>query len=264
MSDSGGAYREFSDALRDELKTNAVSLSVNDADDKIGDSDLIIAVGMKAATVLTSSNKPILHVLVPKAGYDKLARFHVAHHTSAIYMDQPLERQFSFLLAALPKVKHIGVLYTTPSLELSNLKRLAAENNLQLHERSVGREHILSDALEEVLSESEALQVLPDTDIYNAGTIRNILLAAYRKQVPLIGISQLYVKAGALCAIYSTSKQIAVQTAEAVKQFASSGKLPPSQYPKEFEVSVNMQVARSLDIPIKDAEQLHNEVRRAP
>jgi ABC-type uncharacterized transport system substrate-binding protein len=39
--------------------------------------------------------------------------------------------------------------------------------------------------------------------------------------------------------------------------------LPPSQYPKEFEVSVNQQVARSLDIPIKDAEKLRSEVRRA-
>jgi ABC-type uncharacterized transport system substrate-binding protein len=122
----------------------------------------------------------------------------------------------------------------------------------------------LADALDGVLEESEALLVLPDTDVYNAGTIRNILLTSYRKQVPLIGISQAYVKAGALCAIYSTPVQIAVQTAEAIRQYSTTTKLPASQFPKEFDVSVNTQVARSLNIPIKDAEKLRDEIRRNP
>ena len=264
LSERGGAYQEFSDALREELRTQEDILSVGDMEDTTADIDLIIAVGMRSASALVGSNKPVLNVLVPKAGYDKLPKSSVANHSSVIYLDQPLERQISLLLAAIPKVKHIGVLYTTPPPVLTNLRRLAAENNLQLFERTVGQHYSLHDALEDVLEKSEVLLVLPDSDVYNAGTIRNILLSSYRKQIPLIGISHSYVKAGALCAIYSTPKQIAAQAADAVKQYAVTGKLPPGQYPKDFEVSVNMQVARSLDLPIKDADKLRDEVRRAP
>jgi len=80
----------------------------------------------------------------------------------------------------------------------------------------------------------------------------------------LVGISQAYVKAGALCAIYSTPNQIAIQAVEAIRLFSESGKLPSSQYPKEFEVSVNKQVARSLDIRMEDADRLRDVVRRIP
>jgi putative ABC transport system substrate-binding protein len=239
-------------------------LSIGEAGETAVDSDLIVAVGMKSASALYGSNKPVLNALVPKAGYDKLAKPTVANRSSAIYLDQPMERQLSLLLAALPKVKRIGVLYTAPPLGIANLRLLVAERNLLLVEKIVGHDHTLHDALEELLDESEVLLVLPDTEIYNSGTIRNILLSSYRKQVPLVGISQAYVKAGALCAIYSTPMQMAAQTAEAIKQFINSGKIPPSQYPKEFEVSVNKQVARSLDLTIKDADKLRDDVRRAP
>lgn len=264
LSDRGGAYQEFSDALRDELKTRAVVMSVVNVDENAGEADLVVAVGMKSATSLLSSQKPVLSVLVPKAAYEKLAKPTDVRHASAIYLDQPIERQLSLLRTALPNIKHIGILYTVPPQGMVNLRRLIAEKNLILHEKIVGPEHDLADALDGVLAESEALLVLPDTDVYNAGTIRNILLTSYRKQIPLIGISQAYVKAGALCAIYSTPAQIATQTAEAIRQFSTTTKLPASQFPKEFEVSVNTQVARSLNIPIKDAEKLRDEIRRSP
>ena len=49
-----------------------------------------------------------------------------------------------------------------------------------------------------------------------------------------------------------------------IHRYAESGKLSAPQYPSEFEVSVNMQVARSLDLHIKDAVQLRDEIRRNP
>lgn len=264
LSERGGAYQAFGDALREELKSQPVVLSVGELGEEAGDADFTIAVGMKSASAQTVGSKPVLNVFVPKAGYDKLAKPANARNTTAIYLDQPLERQLGLLVRALPRVRHVGVLYTTPPPGMSTLRQLAVEKHLVLHEKVVDPEHDLVEALDGVLEESEALLVLPDTDVYNAGTIRNILLTSYRKQVPLIGISQAYVKAGALCAIYSTPPQIAAQAAEVVRQFVATAKLPVGQYPREFEVSVNMQVARSLDLPIKDADKLRDEIRRNP
>lgn len=266
LSEEGGAYQEFSDLLRVKMPVARFALNTVNVDQILSDSDLYIAVGMKAADELASSDLPVLSVLVPKAGYDKLPHGSVQRTLprSAIFLDQPMERQIAFLLAALPSTSDVGILYSTPPPELPNVRRLLADKKVRLHDISVGGAQSLNDALESVLIESQVLFVLPDTGVYNAATIRNILLTSYRKQIPLVGISRAYVRAGALCAIYSTPDQVASQAAAAIRQFSETGRLPPNQYPKEFEVSVNRQVARSLDIPIKDADRLRDEIGRNP
>jgi len=261
LSEEGGVYQAFSDLLRVKLPVAKFALNTESIDQTSVTADVYVAVGMKAASALASRTAPVLSVLVPKSGYDRL--LHGQHH-SAIYLDQPMDRQVALLLDALPSIRHVGVLYSTPPHDLPHLRHLLAQRNVQLYEQAIEDEGSLNDALESILNESEVLFVLPDSGVYNPGTIRNILLATYRKQIPLIGISQTYVKAGALFAAYSTPGQIAVQTADVLRHFSLSGKLPASQYPKDFEVSVNKQVARSLDIQIKDEAKLRSEVREIP
>lgn len=264
LSEEGGAYQEFNRSLGKLLSPDRYTLETQRADEALKPSDLYIAAGMKAASILKQNERPMLAVLVPRASYEKLffGGSQRAVPRSAIFLDQPLERQLALLTNALPGVRHVGVLYTEAPPELAGLRRLLAEQKMKLHERGVDQTHQLNDALEAVLEESEVLFVLPDADIYNASTIRNILLTSYRKQVPLVGISQAYVKAGALCAVYSSPEQVAMQAAAMIERFASSGKLPAAQYPVDFVVSVNIQVARSLDLRIKDADRLREDIRR--
>ncbi|MGE5757475.1 MAG: ABC transporter substrate-binding protein [Sideroxydans sp.] len=266
LSEAGGVYQEFGDALRAKLPADGFVLDVRRADETTEDSGLYVAVGMKAASELAARDVPALDVLVPKAGYDKLPRApgQRTRQRSAVFLDQPIERQVALLRAVLPHTRNVGVLYASPPPELSNVRRLMADRNMRMHDQAVDERRSLNDALENVLNESEVLFVLPDAGVYNPGTIRNILLTAYRKQVPLVGISQAYVKAGALCAVFTTPEQAAVQAAAMIQRYAESGRLPPAQYPSEFEVSVNMQVARSLELPVKDAGRLRDEIRRNP
>lgn len=266
VSEEGGAYQSFSETLRSKLPSDKYELKIKRADDSYGGADLYVAVGMKAALQLASRDIPTLNVLVPKAGYDKIQNQAAARTAprSAIYLDQPIERQIALLSAALPGTRHVGVLYSAAPPELPSIRRLMKEKSINLHDRAVDHSHPLNDALESVLEESEVLFVLPDTEVYNAGTIRNILLTSYRKQVPLLGISQAYVKAGALCAVFSTPEQVAAQTIAMIERYAESGKLAAAQYPNDFEVSINIQVARSLDLRIKDADKLRDEIRRIP
>jgi len=70
------------------------------------------------------------------------------------------------------------------------------------------KDTLFSD-LDELLIDSDVLLAVPDSEIYNSNSIRNILLSSYRRGIPLVGFSQAYVKAGALCAIFSTPEQLA-------------------------------------------------------
>jgi len=182
LSEDGGVYQEFSELLRVKMPVPRFSLNTVSVDQPLAASDLYIAVGMKAAEQMATRDVPVLSVLVPKAGYDKLPHGTAPHAVarSAIFLDQPMDRQIAFLLAALPSTRNVGILYSTPPQELPNVRRLLADKNVHLHDQSVGGTQSLNDALESILSESEVLYVLADAGVYNAGTIRNILLTSYR------------------------------------------------------------------------------------
>ncbi|TNC98144.1 MAG: hypothetical protein FD121_713 [Gallionellaceae bacterium] len=260
LSESSGAYQELVVELKNTLAPEyfvKVAASV----EEIPEADLFVAVGMKAAHVLSSHSRPVLNVLIPRAGFEKLKRPPSSTY-SAIFMDQPLQRQLALINAVLPNATSVGVLYDSPPTELDTLRKLSSAMHFDLYEQRVDQQHPLAEALSDLLRVSDVLLVLPDNNVYRSDTIRNILLETYRAQVPMVGLSANYVRAGALCAIYSTPQQIAYQAAEAIEDFATSAKLPVPQYTKEFDVSVNTQVARSLGVHVKDAVQLRVEVRR--
>jgi ABC-type uncharacterized transport system substrate-binding protein len=180
---------------------------------------------------------------------------------SAIFLDQPLARQANLIVAALPGRQRIGVLYSNAQGELAQLTQVLKERKLGLYEQAVSPALPLHEALQNLLKDSEVLLALPDAEIYNSSTIRNILLATYRSSIPLIGFSSGYVKAGALCAIYSTPEQLAAQAASLIKKFSETQAIPSAQYPHEFEVAVNEQVARSLGLRLKSAAGLQDVVQ---
>lgn len=260
LSESKGAYQELGIELKNSLPSE-YSVQVVGMESVIPVADIYVAAGMKAAESLDNRNQPILNVLVPHAGFEKLQRSPSATY-STIFMDQPAQRQLALINAALPNATSIGVLYDSSSVELDALRKQSKVMMFDLNQHKVDQQHPLAGALIDLLQVSDVLLVLPESNIYRADTIRNILLETYRAKVPMVGLSASYVRAGALCAIYSTPKQIAYQAAEAIESFANTGRLPAPQHTKEFEISVNNQVARSLGIPIKDAVQLRVEVRR--
>lgn len=271
LSEQGGAYREYSNALYAKLSGKNITVTVVDADQKLPDGDLVVAAGMKAAlNVARAKPSAMLAVLVPKEGFDSLqtdypVEINAGTRTfSAIYLDQPFKRQLDLITALLPKTRSVAVLYATPPQELSRLRRLVVTKGLEFNERSLHFTAGLYAALQGLLASSDVLLALPDTEVYNTTTIRNILLASYRKNVPLIGFSQGFVRAGALAGVFSTPEQIASQSLLVIEEYAVSHTLPAAQHPVEFEVSVNEQVARSLGLNLKSATQLRSEIGAIP
>jgi ABC-type uncharacterized transport system substrate-binding protein len=261
LSEEREIYLTFESALRDSLDSRQDIQILPSA--AVAQAELIVAIGAKAAGSVGNSSIPVLNVMVSRAGLEKL-RSGGSQGSSGIYMDQPMARRFSLLRAALPHAKSMGVLISSETSELASVKQLAAASGFRLHIQTVPTPDQLAGSLSSLLTESDVLLVLPDAEIYRSDTIRNILLETYRQHVPMIGLSQNYVRAGALCAVYSSPQQIADQTARVVARFAKTRKLPDYQYPQEFEVAVNTQVAHSLGLTIKSAEQLRAEIGERP
>ncbi|MFI4937579.1 MAG: ABC transporter substrate-binding protein [Candidatus Berkiellales bacterium] len=225
---------------------------------------LIVALGAQAleAVLKSKTSVPTLSVLTRKNTFHQLIKtvnltLHDADHPiSAIYLDQPLKRQFQLLERIIPKELQspVGVLLGGESIdEQENLQQVAKELNLNLLTVFVSKDENPVAVLDELLTEAEVVLALPDNHIYTPNTTRGILLTAYHQRVPLIGYSRAYMQNGALATVYSSNKQIAEQTVQEIMAFIQQKQpqLPPPQYPKEFAVGVNYQVARSLGLHIE-------------
>jgi ABC-type uncharacterized transport system substrate-binding protein len=264
LSDSSQPYQQFSAALKTALAASKADVKVFESPAGNGaDARLVIAVGMKATELaIAKSDAPVLGVMVPRMGYESLLESPSLRHrnkaVSAIYLDQPWGRQLNFIQAALPAYKTVGILYSSDArITLPRLPR-----GMSLNAQSTSVENLFA-TLENILNNSDVLLVIPDSEIYSSSNVRNILLTSYRHKVPLIGISQAYVNAGALGAVFSTPEQIAGQTADTIISFSRSGQLPEPQYPMLFSVGLNQQVARSLGIALDPPETIRERMDKA-
>lgn len=265
MVEEGGVYQEFAQSLTGAVERQNTALTIHHGNEPLPESNLIVAVGMKATVLAINSGVPVLSVFVSKSAFDKLLRELPAHRErqsfSAIYLEQPGKRQIDLIAAALPGVKNIGMLYSAQSPDLSNLRKAVAESRFNLRENKIESEDSMYRDLQLILQKSDVLLAIPDAQIYNSMTMRNILLSTYHSGIPVVGYSQPYVRAGALCAVFSTPQQFSTQAALMIRQFAETARLPSAQYSTDFDVMVNQQVARSLGIQIKETAALVRQIK---
>lgn len=274
LGEDSGAHAEVLDRLRNSLSQAGTARTVGkviplaalrDAD--IPPGDLIVAVGAGAMQALAqrNSNQSVLNLLVPRAAFEKLVkqggRAADPRHFSAIFLDQPWNRQFSLVRLAVPDRPRVGILLGPESAEMANSLRASAKNaGLTAVIEKASDENDLMPALKRLLDSCDVLLAIPDPLIFNRNTIQSILLTAYRRQIPLFGFSPSYVKAGALAAVFSVPAQIARQAAETIQRLPTDGHVPPPQFPRHFSVGLNPQVARSLSITTDDEPTLLNKL----
>lgn len=270
LSENNAPYQKFSSTLHAALAANKGDVDIVEVPPGQGANvGMVVAVGMKATeAALSGFDVPVLGVMIHQMGYESLLEALPARkagkETSALYLNQPWERQLDFLQAVLPTRLRIGLLHSPDThLELASLRKSFTERGLTLTAQPVRSSELLFNALDELLNGTDVLLSIPDNAIYNASNVRNILLTSYRHKVPLIGISQAYVNAGALCAIFSTPEQLAEQTGATLVSFARTGRLPEPQYPASYSIALNHQVARSLGIYLPSPEEIRERMNKA-
>lgn len=275
MATQTPANLEFVDDFRTELintKNNSLRVKVVmlDASEKFTvaeNSELVIALGVKAleATSMLKHTTPVLGVFTPLPVFNQVLEKSKRElgNFSAIVLDQPYWRQLALIKAVLPETKKVGVLLGPASSQyLEVLREEADELGLSLMDETVSQEADLIPKLKKLLDSSDALLAIPDRLIYSRESAESILLTSYRHQKPMFGYSQSYVKAGALASVYSSTKQLAKQAAEiAVRSQAAPSQLPAPQIPKYFSVTLNLQVAHSLNIAVTDEDAIYKKMQ---
>lgn len=231
-------------------------------------SRLYVALGTQATTALAASkvSAPVLAALLPRSSFERVlsssGRKASADFT-AIYLDQPLQRQLAMIRLALPQAKRLGVLWGPDSWsQAPALRSLADANGLTMSEAGLEGDFNVFPDLQQVINGSDVFLALADPQVFNSGSIQNILLTTFRAGVPVVAFSPAYVRAGALLALHVPPAQVGRQVGALVLS-ALRGQLLPEQpvESNDFEVSVNEHVARALNLSL-DAKALRLTLRR--
>lgn len=275
LSATGGAHAEAAQALQAEVEQvlpGRIDWRVahwSRFTSAVPEPQWIVAVGtgaqrgMQDLFARDTTPPPLLSILVPRRAFERMAdpaRLR-AGSLSAVFLDQPPWRQLELIRLALPAARKIGMLVGAESKgHLPALEKAAKERSFDLVAAPVEPAGLFA-ALQSVLPDVDALLALPDPGVFNSQTAANILTAAYRRQVPLVGFSPAYVKAGALLALYSTPAQVGARGGELLRQALAGKVLLAPQWPREFTVAVNHDVARSLGFAL-DESQLGQQLRQ--
>ena len=223
--------------------------------------DLIITIGNQPAEYVlqAKTTTPILSILITKRAIELLEKEYIPTHTwLTISPDQPVSRQLLLIKHLLGKHITIGTIFGPVSNnDQKTVIKAANDYSLKLNYEIISITDQLISALKSLISNSEVVLALPDPVAFNRNTIRSILLLTYRKNIPVIGFSQSYVKAGALAAVYSTPEQISMQTTEIINDIYNN-KFPVTkqQNPKYFSIAINKKILRVLRIKEIDNDAL--------
>ena len=273
LSDDSAPYQEVYQAVRARLDDGPHVLSRAYAEGltaaSLNGAQLAVTVGVRAAESVATLpvRTPVLAVLVPRAWYVKSGRDRLGvsgrRSVSAIYLDQPFERQAQLIRLALPDARRAGVLLSVEQSGLAGeLEAALQAQQLDLVLEALPSDGRLMNALESVLSESDVLLAETDPLIFNRNTAQSLFLTSYRYRTPVLGYSRSLTRAGALLSLHSSPLQIGRQTAESVTAALQGGavRLPLPDHPVYFSVSINEQVARSLGYTLPQEAELEKRL----
>lgn len=240
-----------------QIQASQVQASMSAADG-MSRQRLVLALGVEAAQAVATHGgaSTVICALMPRGSFQRVLRETGRRLTStftALYLDQPLERQYALIRLTLPKARRLGVLLGPESVtRLPALKSLAVTYGIRLAFAEVDKVAGTYQALQQVLGESDVLLALPDPAVFNNNSIQNILLSTFRAKVPLVGFSPAYVRAGALMSLHATPAQVGLQAAGLLQQVLNGQILTDAAVePDDFEVTVNTQVARALGLELQ-------------
>jgi ABC-type uncharacterized transport system substrate-binding protein len=257
------------DQVRQVVGQRVPIMLVNESKAVLNPDVPIVTIGPRAFTTALGRHpqSPILATLISQEDYRAVASARSGrepeHLVSAIYDDVPLLNQALTGKAILPQSRRIALLATPKSTHLySKLLLQLPKYDLEARTFVVNSSSELIPALVRALYYGDFVLAAQDPSIYNPNTIKHILLTAYRRNIMVIGPSRAYVRAGSLASSYTPYSAVAQALISALKHWSQKGFLPEPAYPTDFNVQINEQVGRSLNIPLPSEASVKEQVMK--
>jgi hypothetical protein len=198
---------------------------------------------------LLISSDPDIHQVSNNTDIKQAALYMSQSYCKKIQLIKNINKQWNTFSYLDNKVKPVN---------RKKITRCANQYGLTAIRVSTSQDGNLSQDIKEAIKNSDLLLALPNKTIYNSKSVKNILLTSYRNRKPVIGFSNNFVNAGALASIHSNPEQITTGIHNLIKHYYENNNHFKNtvNYPEEFDISINKQVFRALNLTTPDLEIL--------
>jgi hypothetical protein len=177
-------------------------------------------------------------------------------NSSAVFNNQPLSRQLALANAIVgKKPQRLGLAYVNPKFEKSIENDIEKYPDLHFIFKKIDDENPVR-SLNHLIQDSDILLSTGEPELYNAQTIRSILLSSYRHNTLVIGPNEGFVNAGAFASVISHPQDYAQEIRLLIEQTIDSDTVQAPRYPSVFTVKVNRHVAASMGIDLPSEAEL--------
>ncbi len=244
-----------------KIKFTEVSLEQAKAgqqDIKLTKPDLIYALGAESAewASLQTSTIPIVATLVLKNDIFKKSK-----NITGINLSYPLKTQFQWLKKFFSQQKTVAILYNPKENDatIQIAREISQQNGFKLSSIAVDSPKELPFALEQLASNIDILLAIPDDTVMSVNTAKEVLLASFRNKVPLVGLSDNWVKSGAFYALSWDYDDLGHQCAVMAQKLLAGSAIAnvPPENPRKTTYTINAKIAEHMNMEIP-AELMKN------
>ena len=232
------------------LRTQSKEYATADVKGRLGavvereDAQVVVALGMDAVAEALRLPPSIavvygLVVVPPKNG---------RANVTGVYMSPPVSEYISTVRQYLPELSRVSVVGSQ-----AMMKSLFVGGQTQVAAYHVGSSSDLVNTVNR-LTDAKALLLLPDANLLTAPVMSNVFLFSFRKNIPLLGISEAHVKQGSLFALVFDPKSVSRQIGDKVQTIlngADADEIPASP-PRKYNLYINNNTAQKMGIDIPD------------
>jgi putative ABC transport system substrate-binding protein len=217
---------------------------------RASNASVVVAVGLKAALATKAEilDTPIVYMMV----LDPLKHQLTSTNMTGTLLEIPVDRQLKIMQLFLPTLHRIGILYD-PTKTSSRVKEAALQATiagLQLKGLPVESEKEVPQQLRTLLSDTEALWLIPDSTVLTNESVQFILETALARQIPVIGFSPEFTRLGALLSLSVNYGEVGRVTGLLVKRILDGERLLPLNpiLIERVKISINLKTAKFLGI----------------
>jgi len=215
---------------------------------------LIFALGVASTKVAMHSTNsiPIVTTMVVKSSF-----FQQASNITGVILAYPLSTQLKWLKKTLPDFNQIAILYNQKEnlSTINNATKIATKMGLNITAIPVDTAKQLPYALEQLKKNVQVLLAIPDRVAMSPKTAKAVLLASFRNRIPMIGLTDNWVKSGALYALSWDYADIGQQCADQATSLINgrSIKQVPVAFPEQVHYVINKTIMERMKIPLSES-----------
>lgn len=212
--------------------------------------NLVLAIGAKAGYLLSKGIKdiPIVFCMVAdpeKSGVE-------GDNVTGVILNVPVEVQLKRFKEVFPKLKNIGVVYSSQDVEalISEADVVAKNMGININSVKVADMKEIPDALDSLLPQVDLVWLLYDPLVTSSKRIITdwILLPALKMKVPVVGFNKWCVTEGAFLCFYIDYKGIGRQAGRIANKILK-GQIPQAikiSYPETINILINYSTLRRI------------------